>query len=166
MSVFTNSLRSTDAVPVVAMYRKIREPMVRENVNVFEMRPDAASRPLYADSSVSDARLSLHAKAVIFDERDVFVGTFNIDPRSEHLNTEVGLLVHSTELAKKLAEDFQQDLKPQNSYLVTLSENKKKLKWVCEQDNKVKTFASDPEAGFWLHLQAGFFALLPISSQL
>lgn len=166
LRIFTNSLKSTDAVPVVAMYRKIRKPMLAAGVDLYEMRPDAESRRLQADPSVSKARLSLHAKAVVFDREKVFIGTFNVDPRSEHLNTEVGLLVHDKRLAEQIAADFEKDLEPVNSYSVRLNEQKNRMVWVCEENGKEKTYTSDPKSGFWLRFQAGFLGLLPISNQL
>jgi len=164
LRVLTNSLRSTDAVPVVAMYRKTRKKLLQKGVQLFEIRPDAAARSEYAASPNTDARLGLHAKAAVFDRKTVFVGTFNIDPRSEYLNTEVGLLVHSPELGEKLASLIESDLAPQNSYALRLKGND--VEWVCEEGGAQKTYSSDPLASPWLRFEAWFLGLLPISGQL
>jgi putative cardiolipin synthase len=165
LTVFTNSLTSTDAVPVVAMYRKTRRSILEAGSQLYEMRPDSDLRKEYADASVQMARSSLHAKVAIIDRTDVFVGTFNIDPRSENLNTEVGILVHSPALAEQIAGDLGQDLQPENSYRLQLN-SKNKIRWDCKLDGTEKTYDSDPEASWWLHLKAGMVGLLPISHQL
>jgi cardiolipin synthase C len=164
MRVLTNSLRSTDAVPVVAMYRKTRKKLLKNGVQLYEIRPDAASRSEYIAAPNSTARLGLHAKTVVFDRKKVFVGTFNIDPRSEYLNTEVGLLVDSAELSKRITSFIESDLKPQNSYKLRL--NGSNVEWVCEGENGQRIYASDPLASPWLRFKAWVLGLLPISGQL
>jgi len=162
--ILTNSLKSTDAVPVVAMYRKTRKRILRNGIQLHEIRADAASREEYSAAQNSDARLSLHAKTVVFDRKRVFVGTFNIDPRSEYLNTEVGLLVHSSELGERLASLIESDLAPQNSYALKLRGND--VEWICEDKGGMKTYTADPLASSWLRFEAWFLGLLPIQNQL
>jgi putative cardiolipin synthase len=164
VKILTNSLASTDALPVVAMYRPIREDILRSGAQLFEMRPDAASRERHIDPSRTKSRLSLHAKAALIDGKDVFIGTFNVDPRSEHLNTEVGLLVHSPALAQALRAELESDLSPENSY--SLQWDGEEVSWTSRTRGSAQTFSSDPHAGFWRRLSAFFLSLLPIKNQL
>jgi putative cardiolipin synthase len=164
VKIFTNSLASTDALPVVAMYRPIREDILRSGAQLFEMRPDAASRERHIDPSRTKSRLSLHAKAALLDGKDVFVGTFNVDPRSEHLNTEVGLLVHSKELAQVLRANLMEDLSPENSYTLRLDGDD--VSWMSTTKGSPQSYSSDPHAGFWRRFSAFFLSLLPIKNQL
>ncbi len=63
---------------------------------------------------------ALHTKALVVDRRSTFVGSFNLDPRSANINTEVGLLVDSPELARQVASYSTQASTPDNAYHVTL----------------------------------------------
>src|SRR6476646_10188347 len=67
-----------------------RPELVDLGVELYEMKPYAASRELYiARPATSKARLALHAKAAVFDRKPVFIGSFNLDPRSMNLDTEM-----------------------------------------------------------------------------
>ena len=164
VKILTNSLASTDAIPVVAMYRPIRKDILQSGAQLFEMRPDADSRKQFIDPSRTKSRLSLHAKAALIDGKEVFIGTFNVDPRSEHLNTEVGLLVHSQELARVFRTHLEEDLRPENSYALRLEGDE--ISWNATTRGSRHTYSSDPLAGFWRRFSAFFLSLLPIKNQL
>jgi putative cardiolipin synthase len=101
----------------------------------------------------------------VFDRQDVFVGTYNIDPRSENLNTEVGVLVHSSVLSEQVAKSLEEDLRSVNSWTLELNP-KKELRWKGEKDGKEIEFKKDPYAGFWKRFWVGFLSILPIKDQL
>jgi putative cardiolipin synthase len=164
IKILTNSMASTDALPVVAMYKGQRPGLLAEGVHLYEYRDDAASQRHVADPR-NKARRGLHAKLTVFDRESVFVGTYNIDPRSQYLNTEVGLLVHSPELARQVADSVEKDLAPENSWRLSLDE-KKKVLWVGETDGEEVRFSKDPHTRFWKRFLAGFFSFLPIKGQL
>lgn len=161
--ILTNSMMSTDALPVVAHYKGMREKLIGQGVELYEIRPDAENSPRH--SAFPKARHSLHAKVAVFDRKDVFVGTYNIDPRSENLNTEVGLLVHSPELSEQVAQSLEDDLRPVNSWALEFTPTKD-LVWKGEKDGKKIEFKKDPYAGFWTRFFAGFLSILPIKEQL
>lgn len=161
--ILTNSMMSTDALPVVAHYKGLREKLIEAGVDLYEMRPDAENSSRH--SAFTQARHSLHAKVAVFDRQDVFVGTYNIDPRSENLNTEVGLLVHSPTLSEQVAQSLEDDLGPKNSWTLELTPQKELL-WKGEKDGKEIVFKKDPYAGFWKRFWAGFLSILPIKEQL
>lgn len=64
------------------------------------------------------AFLSVHAKSLVVDDRLAFIGSFNLDPRSENLNTEVGLLIEDELFARKLREEIDRDMRAENSWVV------------------------------------------------
>lgn len=161
--ILTNSMMSTDALPVVAHYKGLREKLIEADVGLYEMRPDAENSPRH--SAFTQARHSLHAKVAVFDRQDVFVGTYNIDPRSENLNTEVGVLVHSSVLSEQVAKSLEEDLRSVNSWTLELNP-KKELRWKGEKDGKEIEFKKDPYAGFWKRFWVGFLSILPIKDQL
>ena len=106
VKVLTNSLAALDVSIVHAGYRHFRKPLLRMGVKLHEFRPDQKLEPHSRKTSVS----SLHAKSFIFDRRRLFVGSLNLDPRSTQLNTEMGILVNSPELAQQLAEWLDQNI--------------------------------------------------------
>jgi putative cardiolipin synthase len=79
--------------------------------------------------------LGLHAKTSVFDRRVVFVGSFNLDPRSQNLNTEIGILVESAELGQAVANSMLNDMAPGNAWLVRLDENGK-TQWVTARNGE------------------------------
>ncbi len=109
----------------------------------------------------------------MFDKEKVFVGTLNLDPRSIVLNTEVGILVHSPELARKITEDLDVDFQATNSWRLELEhepiwgedEVETYMVWITEKNGKEKRYYREP-AGFWLKVKAAFLSLLPVEDQL
>jgi phosphatidylserine/phosphatidylglycerophosphate/cardiolipin synthase-like enzyme len=92
--VLTNSLRSTDGVFPQAAYLKYRRGLIRAGVDVREYKgPDA-----------------LHAKTIVVDGRIVLVGSYNIDPRSQNLNTEIMCVTEDEEIARGVRESIEQRL--------------------------------------------------------
>ncbi|MBW2400046.1 MAG: hypothetical protein JRG80_12345 [Deltaproteobacteria bacterium] len=99
----TNSLASSDVVAVHSGYAPFRIPLLRRGVELFESRSDARmAGPIRAGAARS--RSSLHAKIFVVDRRRLFVGSFNWDPRSVAINTEMGIMVDSPVLARRVAE--------------------------------------------------------------
>lgn len=106
----TNSLEATDVIPVHAGYARYRDELVDGGVEVFELKPEQS--PTGADDLglVGTSAASLHAKTVALDGNRVFVGSFNFDPRSAFLNCEMGFLVESQSLARRINDAFAQGL--------------------------------------------------------
>ncbi len=173
LRVLTNSLASTDVTIVHAAYGKYRDTLLDSGVRLYELRPDAESRKLHVADPALPSKLSLHAKVVVFDKEKVFVGTLNLDPRSIILNTEVGILVHSPELAHKIIEDLEVDFQAQNSWRLELEREpiwgeddvETYLVWITEKNGKEKRYYREP-AGFWRKVKAVFLSLLPVEDQL
>ena len=171
--ILTNSLASTDVTIVQAAYGKYRYTILNSGTQLYELRPDAESKKLHVADPVLSSKLSLHAKVVVFDKEKVFVGTLNLDPRSIVLNTEVGILVHSPELASKIIKDLEVDFQAQNSWRLELereaipntNEVEKYLVWITEKNGKEKRYYREP-AGFWRKVKAAFLSLLPVEDQL
>ena len=59
---------------------------------------------------------AIHAKSMVIDGETLFVGTFNFDPRSANLNTEVGVLVTNPQLAGEVERNIQRDMGVENSW--------------------------------------------------
>ncbi|MFQ5541999.1 MAG: phospholipase D family protein [Candidatus Binatia bacterium] len=173
LRILTNSLASTDVTIVHAAYGKYRYTMLKSGVRLYELRADAESRKLYLADPVLPSKLGLHAKVVVFDKEKVFIGTLNLDPRSINLNTEVGILVHSAELARKVTEDLEVDFQAPNSWRLDLEHDgiqgednvETYLVWITEKNGKEKRYYREP-AGFWRKVSAFFLSFLPVEEQL
>jgi putative cardiolipin synthase len=149
--VLTNSLAATDVSPVHAGYSKYREALLRGGVRLYELKPTAQRSG--AEEGGSDA--SLHAKTFAVDRSRLFVGSFNFDPRSARLNTEMGVVIESPRLAAALSEALDRDL-ARNAYEVLLVNGE--LQWI---DGPARHTA-EPGAGLFRSLWLGFLSLLPI----
>ena len=121
--ISTNSLASTDNIQAFAGYSAQRKDLLRAGVELYEFKPHPAIKerliqnyPRIADN---DPIFALHAKSMVIDDELVFIGTFNLDPRSANLNTEVGVLVRNRELARQLTHSIELDIDPGNSWRTT-----------------------------------------------
>ena len=161
--VLTNSLATNDVLAAHAGYAKYREALLASGVELYELRPDAGAIKKKVISGQSKA--ALHTKAMVFDRESVFIGSFNLDPRSANLNTEAGLYVESPELAEQVIAYMDEGVRPENSYRVMLDENGH-LVWETEINGMAVIFHQDPETGFWDRFMSGFIGLLPVEHQL
>ena len=125
--ISTNSLASTDNILAFCGYFKQRPRLMRAGVEVYEFKPhpqiqaDLISR--YPRLAEKNPILAIHAKSMVIDGKQVFIGTFNLDPRSANLNTEVGVLIESQELGRQLTDSIERDIRPENSWQTTLKYN-------------------------------------------
>ena len=164
--LLTNSLASTDVVPVNAHYATTRPELVDMGMELYEMKPWAASRERYiAHASRSKAHLALHGKAAVFDRKTVFVGSFNLDPRSAALDTETVFVIHSPELAEQLLDAFATDFEPANAWRIGKVAGKHKVAWITEQPAQPVVEPHDP-AGAWRRFVRSIEKALPIRSLL
>jgi putative cardiolipin synthase len=117
-------------------------------------------------SKGGSAGVSLHTKAAIIDDEYVFIGSFNLDPRSAWLNCEMGVMVRSPELARELAAIADRNSDPANSFKVSLNDNGQ-LRWTHQEEGELLTVStSEPQAGSKRKLVAWIARILPLQSQL
>ena len=164
--VLTNSLSATDVPAVQAGYAKRREALLRAGVKLFELKATAAPA---GDSGNWVAKLggsaaSLHAKTFAVDGRRAFVGTFNFDPRSAELNTEMGFVVDSPSVAGQISHAFETIL-PQVAYEVRLGADGQ-LRWVDRDGDAERILTTEPGAGALKRALVRVLSWLPIDSLL
>ncbi len=105
--MLTNSMQATDVLPVHAGYAKHRVDMLESGVKLFELRNQAVPSALAERLGLFGASgASLHTKTFAIDGKRIFIGSFNFDPRSTRLNTEMGLLIDSEQMAQNLHQTF------------------------------------------------------------
>ena len=125
--ISTNSLASTDNIQAFSGYHGQRKDLLEAGVELYEFKPHPALKEelidRYPKIAVNNPVFALHAKSMVIDDRMVFIGTFNLDPRSANLNTEVGMLAESVELARQLTASIERDIDPANSWQTTMEFN-------------------------------------------
>lgn len=159
VTVVTNALAATDVVAVHSGYAHSREDLLRDGVDVYEIKRTPDTQPkAWSISSTS----SLHAKVFVLDRRWVFVGSFNLDPRSAWLNTEMGILIDSPEMAEQVIAGSSA-LLHDTAYQVSLNGDGD-LRW--RDLHSGQEFDREPDASWWRRTMSGALKLLPIESQL
>ena len=119
----TNSLASTDNLQAFSGYWSQRKHLLEMGLQIYEYKPKPdVQHKLMQNIPTTTGKtpiFSLHAKTMVIDEEIVYIGTFNLDPRSENLNTEVGAIVHDSALARKVEDLIEVDMAPGNSWSAT-----------------------------------------------
>jgi len=167
--ILTNSLASNDVAAVHAGYSNYRKTLLRGGVELYELNEALRTEKRRAFSWLPGlSKSSLHAKTMAFDKQRMFVGSFNFDQRSLHINTEIGLLFEQPELAGNAAEKFDRgiDKVAFRVELHTDSNGKESLRWHGIEDGKPVTFDSEPYVGFGSKAAVWFIRWLPIESLL
>jgi putative cardiolipin synthase len=98
-----NSLASNDVVAVHSGYKKYRDDLLEEGVDIYELRPDSTMKQRWSLLS-TESRSGLHTKTMVVDRRHVVIGSYNLDPRSADINTELALLIDSPEFGARVGE--------------------------------------------------------------
>jgi putative cardiolipin synthase len=161
--VLTNSLASNDVVAAHAGHAKRRRDLILAGVELYELRPDAGAVKKRVISGESKA--SLHTKTIVFDRESVFIGSFNLDPRSGSINTEAGLYVESPELSRQVIAYMDEGVLPQNSYRVLLDDDGE-LVWTAEVDGEEVRYHDEPKTTFGQRFLSDFIMLFPVEHQL
>ncbi|MCV2879054.1 phospholipase D family protein [Sedimentimonas flavescens] len=164
VTVLTNSMDSTDVLAVYGHYALSRRALIEAGVDLWELRSNTARedrKRLGLEKSLS----GLHSKAFAVDGRHLFIGSFNWDPRSVHINTEMGLMIDSPELTQEVLRIFKRDL-PDRAYQVTADENGK-LNWLSRREDGVTLLHLwEPYDSVWRAFMSGVYGFLPIGKQL
>ena len=165
LRVLTNSLASNNVLAAQAGHNKRRKELIAAGADLYELRPDAAAVRQEVTPEGKNCITTLHTKALVIDGEKAFVGSYNLDPRSAEINSEIGLFVHSRAFASKVRDYLNQGVAPKNAYRVTL-DDRGRLRWRTTVDGQTKTWSEDPETSGFKRFKAGAIGILPISSQL
>ena len=121
--ISTNSLASTDNLQAFSGYRSQRQELIDMGLQIYEYRPYPEVQRILMERypKLEDRQpiFSIHAKTMVIDSSIVVIGTYNLDPRSQNLNTEVGIIVNHPDLASFVQERILIDIRPENSWLAT-----------------------------------------------
>ena len=151
--IVTNSLASNNHTAVHSGYSRYRKAIVEAGIELYEVRVDSGEDP--------NAALTLHTKAFVFDRKQLFVGSLNLDPRSIEINTEMGVVIDSPELASATAAAVDAQIPPR-AWRVQL-DDRGKLTWTSIVDGEPVVVRSEPQVGFGKKFQAFLLRIMPDS---
>lgn len=162
ITVLTNSLAANDVAFAHGGYARRRRALLAGGVKLYELSPAAFERAFSAEPfGLGASTASLHSKAVLIDDREAFVGSFNLDPRSAHINTELGVFFADAELSEEIRYLYQRAIEPPFSYEVLLADNGR-VSWHAGTTR----YRRDPGADLWRRTLARLARILPVESQL
>lgn len=155
--IISNSLASTNHASVHAVYARYRKPLLKQGVELYELRPRF-------EAMATETKITLHSKVATVDRERLFVGSFNLDPRSLYLNTEMGMEVESDHLAESMAASILDSL-PDFAYKLRLSD-KNRLQWLLQTAGVQEVITTEPQTSLWRRLATKLLSLLPIEGQM
>jgi phosphatidylserine/phosphatidylglycerophosphate/cardiolipin synthase-like enzyme len=148
--ILTNSLASSDSPLVHIGYSRYRVDLLHLGVELSEVRPKlGVARPRFHPFRSSAA--SLHAKAIVIDQKTVFIGSLNMDARSARTNSELGLVIRSAEIARQVI-GLLDDISADGSYRLQLVDNTNRIEWSSGAPGAERYWFKDPETTVWQRL--------------
>jgi len=170
--ILSNSLESCPEISAQAGYDKYRVPLLESGVELYEVRALLGSTRGSGESAKISryGNYALHGKLYVFDRKKVLIGSMNFDQRSQRINTEVGLIIWSPEIAQQTELRFENMVKPENCYALALKPphvaGKARLTWRTQENNHGVEFDREPARSGWQRLQGKLLALLPLDREL
>jgi putative cardiolipin synthase len=158
--VVTNSLAANNQFTVHGGYAPSRKPLLEGGVKIYEVRADA-DVPGTEFVNASGARATLHTKAFLVDDKSLFIGSFNFDPRSANINTEMGVVIHDRGMAREFSERFDSLLSSQ-TYEVFLND-KGKTRWRGFDNGEEIIYDKEPDTTGWQRFKAQLAKIIPKS---
>lgn len=164
--VLTNSLAATDEPLVHAGYSRYRRELLEGGVELYELRPLVGNQPAALGTS---SGVSLHAKCIVVDRQRIFIGSMNMDQRSKLLNTEMGVVTNSPELASAVGDYFDRAVLPKNTFRVVLDGTgpHSPMVWqsIDDQGNPI-TYRHEPDVPISRSVEVNVLRFLPIDGLL
>lgn len=161
VDILTNSLAANDVLMAHGGYAPYRKSLLEKGINLYELKPFGKTER----SLIGSSDASLHTKAFLVDSKIGFVGSFNFDPRSANLNTEMGIIFEEPAIVQALQREFNMKMSRDFSYQVVLQDGQ--LRWLDEnQNDEPVIWEHDPQSKWWQRWVATIVGYLPIESQL
>jgi putative cardiolipin synthase len=160
VSLLTNSLAAIDVLAVHGGYARYRKRLLQAGIELYELKRGGQE----GRSLLGSGGANLHTKAFIVDGKLTFVGSFNLDPRSANLNTEMGIFVEDPELADQLREEYGRLTNPARSWNLSLQIGQ--LAWRGHVEGQMGVLRSEPDAPLTRRILARILGWLPIEPHL
>ena len=172
--VVTNSVGVTDVPVVHAGYAPYRPELLQAGVKLYEAQPeensaseDGEDKNIKSGGSGPDLGTrfsgggeSVHAKTFAIDNKILFIGSFNFDPRSALLNCEMGFIIQSPELATALTKNMESRVREHAYQVVEGADGK--LNWIDHADGRTFIYKKEPNTTAFERGMVWFLSKLPI----
>lgn len=159
--ILTNSLASNDVSAVHAGYSRYRKQLLEAGVELYELDEEINKEVLKRFNWLPGlSKSSLHAKTMVLDQRAMFVGSMNLDPRSIKINNEIGILFFNKKVAEASAQTFNDNIE-KVAFKVELDPYGS-LRWKVMRDGKKVVYTDEPNVSFWNKLTIWIIRLLPV----
>jgi len=152
VSVLTNSMAATDEVMVSAAYARYRETLLKMGVSISEISASALGRDEAIGPQLGKSKGRMHAKLLVIDSEETFVGSMNLDLRSSRENTELGLFIRSPELAAQV-QKLVHGLEATGSFSVRFDDATGRVQWLEKGDEAIDVFDDEPGVDGWTRLK-------------
>ena len=171
IAILTNSLDSTTELSAQSGYARYRLKLLESGVEIYELRAPVGN----ARGSGETAKMSrhgnygLHAKLFVFDREKLFIGSMNFDQRSAWLNTEIGLLIDSSELTLQAVARYDAMTQLGNAYTVSLrpdAHGHSQLIWTTRYGDRMVETSHEPKRNAWRGFEDDILRVLPIDDEL
>ena len=159
--LLTNSLATNPGTASNAGLKKMRRALVDAGLELHELKPHPATQPEWETPPVSGRYLGIHAKIYVVDRQRTLIGSTNLDPRSKHINTEIGVILSHAGFAEQMAEGIEDLMKPENAWRV-ITDDGSGVRW--QADGEILT--RQPARGLGQRLADGALGFLPIDRYL
>jgi putative cardiolipin synthase len=159
--ILTNSLSSSDVAAVHAGYAKRRRDLLEAGVQLYELKATGVRDSESVSELTSSSSSGLHAKTFAVDRRRIFVGSFNFDPRSARINTEMGFVIDSPTFAQQLAHYFDTTV-PMVAYEVRLMPDGQSLEWIDRSAAGETRYTTEPGTTWFQRSKIGVLSIFPI----
>ncbi|MGO9934177.1 MAG: phospholipase D family protein [Steroidobacteraceae bacterium] len=172
VGILTNSLKSTTDLLAQSGYAKVRVQLLKDGVELYEIRSLLGNTRGSGETALVSryGNYGLHAKLLVFDRKRIFIGSMNFDQRSKHLNTEIGLIIDSPELAEQTVARFDHMVRPDNVYAVGWREATSgvpaHLVWDTREDGNAIEYTKEPARSSWQRFDLRFLSWLPLDREL
>jgi len=174
VTIITNSLASTDVFPVYGGYKESIKPLLKMGVTLYELKPHSLKPYTVKKKLPKVFRTSLHTKMIIIDNSRLIVGSANLDPRSDKLNTEIVLFISSKKLARQQRKELDPIINLHHFYKLTWEEHPIDEEgriyqgpvWHTIENGKKKVYYYPPKAALWKRLGTDIISLFPIKGYL
>ncbi len=151
VAILTNSLAANDVPLVHAGYSRYRVELLRNGVELYELSPTR----MWHNEELPVSTMAvgrLHTKAAVIDESIVYMGSVNLDPRSDSTNTELGILADCPELARQVIDVIAMSQRG-SSYRLRFGSDGTTLQWLATTDAGEVVFTQEPEATLLMRFQ-------------
>jgi len=175
ITVITNSLASTDVFLVYGGYKNYIKALVEMGVDLYEIKPHSFKKFFKTQEWAQHKNLSLHTKMMILDRKRMGIGSANMDPRSDKLNTEIFMVVSSAKLANEQREIINQLVNLENLYKLSWGRYPTEFEddliqhgpiWHTIEEGKEEIYYTPPQAGVFKKLGTDISSILPIKGYL